>query len=247
MVLKKVNKLVAFDFDDTLAETGSLIGARFVTGSMSFEDFLFENNIHFVEFDHNFWWVDSANYAILEDCDVPKDHEIEYDYAQTMQIDLSTIRDIEPMVSLMRECISDPDTLTMVITARAGSATTFSPSLQQNVTASNRVQISRFLSERNISIPDEHIHTVGEMMEDTSLAKAKVISDYVTKYSPDSFYFYDDSERNLRSASNISISVLGETQLKLVKVEDGRITEYHNPHKKGIKDRLREILIRVTE
>tara|TARA_B100000161_G_scaffold265088_1_gene240004 strand:+ start:443 stop:1186 length:744 start_codon:yes stop_codon:yes gene_type:complete len=247
MVLKKVNRLVAFDFDDTLAETGSLIGARFSTGDMYFEDFLFENNIHFVEFNHNFWWVDSANYAILEDLRVPDGHKIEYDYAQTMQIDLDTIKDVHPLVSIMRESIADENALTMIITARAGEATTFSPSLQRNVTASNRSQIKKFLSERNIEIPDEHIHTVGEMMEDTSLAKAHVISEYIKKYSPESFIFYDDSERNLRSASNISQSVIGETKLMLLRVNDGQITEYNNPHKKGIKDRLREILIRVTE
>ena len=247
MVLKKVDKLVAFDFDDTLAETGSLIGARFSEGGMYFEDFLFENNIHFVEFNHDFWWVDSANYAILEDLDIPDEHKIEYDYAQTMQIDLSTVRDIHPMVSLMKECASAPDTLTLIITARAGEATTFSPSLQRDVKASNRVQIKKFLSERGIEIKDEHIHTVGEMMEDTSLAKAHVISEYVKKYSPKTFSFYDDSERNLRSASNICSSILGETKLNLIKVDDGQITEYQNHHKKGIKDRLREILIRVTE
>ena len=247
MVLKKVDRLVAFDFDDTLAETGSLIGARFSKGDLCFQDFLFENNIQFREFNHNFWWVDSANYAILEDLQVPAGHCIEYDYAQTMQIDLSSIKDIQSLISIMRESIADENTLTMIITARAGEATTFSPSLQRNVTASNRLQIKRFLSERSISIPDEHIHTVGEMMEDTSLAKAQVISDYIKKYTPESFIFYDDSERNLRSASNIPLSIIGETRLMLLRVNDGQITEYNNPHKKGIKDRLREILIRVTE
>lgn len=247
MVLKKVNRLVAFDFDDTLAETGSLIGARFSEGDLCFQDFLFENNIQFREFNHNFWWVDSANYAILEDLQVPVGHCIEYDYAQTMQIDLGSIKDVQSLISIMRESIADENTLTMIITARAGEATTFSPSLQRNVTASNRLQIKRFLSERGISIPDEHIHTVGEMMEDTSLAKAQVISDYIKKYAPESFIFYDDSERNLRSASNIPLSILGETSLMLLRVNDGQITEYNNPHKKGIKDRLREILIRVTE
>ena len=247
MVLKKVNRLVAFDFDDTLAETGSLIGARFSKGDLCFQDFLFENNIQFREFNHNFWWVDSANYAILEDLQVPVGHCIEYDYAQTMQIDLGSIKDVQSLISIMRESIADENTLTMIITARAGEATTFSPSLQRNVTASNRLQIKRFLSERGISIPDEHIHTVGEMMEDTSLAKAQVISDYIKKYAPESFIFYDDSERNLRSASNIPLSILGETSLMLLRVNDGQITEYNNPHKKGIKDRLREILIRVTE
>ena len=64
---QKVDRIVAFDFDDTLAETGSLIGARFAAGDNSFEDFILDNNIHFVEFNEGFWWVDSANYALLED------------------------------------------------------------------------------------------------------------------------------------------------------------------------------------
>ena len=179
MVLRKVDRIVAFDFDDTLAETGSLIGARFGLGNANFEDFVFDNNICFVEFDKGFWWIDSANYALLEDLQPPVGCEFEFDYAQTMKIDLSTITTITPMVTLMSECISDPQALVLIVTARAGEATTYSPSLQRSVTSSNRRQITRFLNERSVGVPDRHIHTVGDEMEDTSLAKAHVLLKYI--------------------------------------------------------------------
>ena len=247
MVLRKVDKIVAFDFDDTLAETGSLIGARFKSGDESFEDFIFENNIHFVEFNAGFWWIDSANYALLEDLSLPPGHDIEFDYAQTMSIDLGTINTIAPMVSLMKECILDPDTLVLIITARAGEAKTYSPSLKREVHSSNRQQIKGFLNERSVSVPDRHIHTVGDKMDDTSLAKAYVLSDYLKKYNPSELIFYDDSERNLRSVSKICSSRFPDIRLSMMRVLGGVVSEYYSRDKKGIKERLREILSTILE
>ena len=247
MVLQKVDKIVAFDFDDTLAETGSLIGARFKMGSESFEDFIFDNNICFVEFDEGFWWINSANYALLEDLSPPAGHDFEFDYAQTMQIDLDTIKTIQPMISLMKEAADNPNNLVIVVTARAGEATTFSPSLNKNVSSSNRTQIRRFLNERSVGVANKHIHTVGDTMDDTSIAKAYVLSDYIKKYNPSELIFYDDSERNLRSTLAICSSKFSNTKISTIKVTDGRISQYHNEYKKGIKERLREILSSIVE
>ena len=41
MELDNIKKIVAFDFDDTLAETNSLIGVRFDNDDHDFEKFLF--------------------------------------------------------------------------------------------------------------------------------------------------------------------------------------------------------------
>lgn len=247
MVLRKVDKVIAFDFDDTLAETGSLIGARFKVGNKDFEDFIFENNICFVEYNEGFWWIDSANYALLEDLTPPDGHVIEFDYAQTMQIDLKTIRTIYPMMNLMKEAIADPNTLVAIVTARAGEAKTFSPSLNKEVLSSNRRQIKRFLIERSADIMDEHIHTVGDTMDDTSIAKAHVLSEYIKKYNPSELIFYDDSERNLRSTAKICSAKFPNTKISMIKVKDGRISQYQNEYKKGIKERLREILSSIVE
>ena len=51
--MKKIKKLYAFDFDDTLAETPSIIGIRRITetgeSDPSFRDWLHEMNIDFLE------------------------------------------------------------------------------------------------------------------------------------------------------------------------------------------------------
>ena len=247
MVLRKVDKIVAFDFDDTLAETGSLIGARFKEGSEDFEDFILDSNICFVEFSEGFWWIDSANYALLEDLSPPAGHDCEFDYAQTMQIDLDTIKTIQPMISLMKEAAADPSNLVIIVTARAGEAVTFSPSLNKDVSSSNRIQIKRFLDERSAGIADRHIHTVGDTMDDTSIAKAYVLSGYIEKYNPSELIFYDDSERNLRSTLTICSSRFSNTKISTIKVTDGKTSQYHNEYKKGIKERLREILSSIVE
>ena len=247
MVLRKVDKVVAFDFDDTLAETGSLIGARFKKGSENFEDFIFDNNICFVEFNKGFWWIDSANYALLEDLSPPAGHNFEFDYAQTMQIDLEAIKTIYPMLNLMKEAMADPNSIVIVVTARAGEAVTFSPSLNKSVSSSNRIQIKQFLNERSAGIADKHIHTVGDTTGDTSIAKAHVLSGYIEKYSPSELIFYDDSERNLRSTLAICSSRFSNTKISTIKVADGRISQYHNECKKGIKERLSEILSSIME
>ena len=247
MVLRKVDKIVAFDFDDTLAETGSLIGARFKSGDESFEDFIFENNICFVEFSEGFWWIDSANYALLEDLTPPLGHEFEFDYAQTMNIDLDSINTVQPMVRLMKEYMSDPDALVLIVTARAGEAKTYSPSLQREVYSSNRGQIKKFLSERYVPVPDRHIHTVGDTMDDTSLAKAHVLAEYLMNYNPTELIFYDDSERNLRSVSRVCTSRFPDIKMSMMKVVDGIVFEYYDRDKKGIKERLREILSTILE
>ena len=135
---KNPRKIVAFDFDDTLAETNSLIGVRLLPADQDLEELLFDNNIQFVEHADGFWWLDSANYALLEDAPLPKGATLEFDYAQTMRVDLSTLKVIQPMLAKMSAAISDPETLTLVVTARAGTATTYSPSLGKNVKATNR-------------------------------------------------------------------------------------------------------------
>ena len=238
MVIKKVNKLVAFDFDDTLVETSSLIGARFTSKSHQFEDFVFENNIQFSHFEKGFWWLDSANYALLEDCGLPSGAHLEFDYAQTMSIDLNTINTIDPMLKLMRESIEAKDTLTLLVTARGGDTKVFSPSLGTNVTSSNRKQISEFLKRADVA---------GDLMDDTSVAKAIVMAEYAREYSPDEIIFYDDSVRNLRSVGSLLSKEFPSIKTKMVRVTAGRLAEFNNYRKTGLKERFREILSCIPE
>jgi hypothetical protein len=248
MELDNIKKVVAFDFDDTLAETNSLIGVRFDNDDHDFEKFLFDNNIQFVEFDSGFWWLDSANYALAEDAPLPEDASMEADYAQTMHIDMSTLKVISPMLAKMSESLQEPGTLTLVITARAGNASTFSPSLGREVKARNRQQIMSFLDDQGLSIPASNLHTVGDGGGDTAQAKAKVLSSYLTQYSPEELIFYDDSDRNVRQVAQLCKGNSPHVKISAYKVANGVPTNRQGcDHKKGLKDRLSEILRRITE
>jgi hypothetical protein len=244
----RIKKIVAFDFDDTLAETNSLIGVRFKGTSVSFEEFLFDKNIQFVEFDSGFWWLDSANYALVEDTELPTGALLEADYGQTMHIDMSTLKVISPMLNKMREALQDPDTLTLVVTARAGNAVTYSPSLGKNIAAQNREQIMAFLDEQGVSIPSANLHTVGDNGGDTSIAKANVLSSYLMEYLPKELIFYDDSDRNVRQVAQLCKGALPHVKISAYKVANGMpVNRRGCDHKKGLKERLREILKCISE
>ena len=59
-----IKKIIAFDFDDTLAQTVSTIGIRRLlpdgTPDEDFENFLLDNNIQYLRNEDGFWWLDSA-------------------------------------------------------------------------------------------------------------------------------------------------------------------------------------------
>tara|TARA_B100001094_G_scaffold329922_1_gene393852 strand:- start:790 stop:1494 length:705 start_codon:yes stop_codon:yes gene_type:complete len=234
MELEDIKKIAAFDFDDTLAKTNSLIGVRFSNASLSFEDFLSKNSVKFVEHRLGFWWLNSANYALLEDLEIPLDTDIEADYAQTMRIDISTIEVIHPMLAKMKLAIEDPDTLTLLVTARAGSAKTYSPSMGKEIKSTNRKQIASFLNDNGLKIPDVHIHTVGDNGVDTSKKKAEVLKGYLAKYKPEELTFYDDSDRNIRQVALLCNDASHRTKIFAYKVKNGKIIEKQGcDHKKG--------------
>lgn len=249
MKIKKIKKIVAFDFDDTLAETNSSIGVRFKgSNNDDFEKFLFDRNIQFIEFSDGFWWLDSANYALVEDSALPKGANLEADYGQTMHIDMSTLKVISPMLAKMSEALQDPETLTLVITARAGDAVTFSPSLGREVKSQNREQIMQFLSDQDLGISGANLHTVGDAGGDTAQGKADILSSYLTEYLPDELIFYDDSDRNVRRVAQLCKGTSPHTKISAYKVANG-IPAYRQgcDHKKGLKERLREILSCISE
>lgn len=248
MKLVKTRRIVAFDFDDTLAETSSLIGVRFDKPESNFQDFLFEHNIHFVDHADAFWWLDSANYALLEDLKPPEGCEFEFDYAHTMRVDLATLKEIKPMLSKMREALSDPETLTLVVTARSGFSTVYSPSLNKEVKSTNREQIMDFLNSQGLSISSSDLHTVGDTKGDTAKAKAAVLAGYLREHEPEELIFYDDSNRNIREVAQLCKSVSPHVRVSAYQVANGQPgTRQGCNHKKGLKERIREILSCMME
>ena len=243
-----IKRIIAFDFDDTLAQTVSTIGVRRLladgTPDKSFEDFLLDNNIQYVRNEHGFWWLDSANFALFEELPVPKGSEDEIDYSETASIDMELSKGISSMLSKLSEAQADPETLALVVTARAGSKDMYSPAQGANITPQNRQQIIQFLNDNGIGISDNQLHTVGDMDGETPAGKASVLAGYLDKHQPEELIFYDDSERNVRAVAQLCKQYSPDVKISAYQVANGSASSPETCTE-NIKDRLRKILMSV--
>tara|TARA_A100001011_G_scaffold245813_1_gene253826 strand:- start:6371 stop:7117 length:747 start_codon:yes stop_codon:yes gene_type:complete len=243
-----IKKIIAFDFDDTLASTVSTIGIRRVlddgSPDPSFEDFLLDNNIQYVRIEDGFWWLDSANFALFEDLPLPPGAEDEIDYSGTASIDLELSRGISSMLGKLAEAQSDPEVLALVVTARAGNKQMYSPAKGSNITPTNRQEILEFLSSNGISMGESQLHTVGDMDGETPAGKASVLAGYLDQHSPDELIFYDDSERNVRAVAQLCKQYSPNVKISAYQVSNGSASSPQTCQE-GIKHTLHEILMRV--
>ena len=149
------------------------------------------------------------------------------------------------MIGLMRESLHEPDTITIVLTARAGHTKAWSPSHKKMVSAKNREKISAFLNHHGMILPDSMIHTVGDVAEEggnTAVAKAEVLKGYAKRYRPEEIVLYDDSSRNLKQVSMITRSPDVQCRVITKKVHCGIVEKVkHSHYKKGIKELLSSI------
>lgn len=219
MESKSIKRVIAFDFDDTLAKTKSLIGVKLKDGRASTEKYLRDADISFKKCQSGYWWIDSSNYEKLESSCVDPHSTFLFDYTHTMDIDLRTVKEIPFMVDRFRAALLDPGTLPIIVTARAGVVTEFSPSRQEYVKCKNRPKILKFLSSRRIDIPHENLHTVGDTLGDTSEAKRNVLESYLMKYKLDELIFYDDSERNVLAAMKLRSTLPAGCRLSVYQVK----------------------------
>ena len=221
---KSIKRVVAFDFDDTLAKTKSLIGVRLKDEDLNTEKYLETAGVTVKHFRDGYWWVDSKNYERLESSCSNPNETFTFDYTHTMDIDLRSAKQIPAMIKKFREALNDPETLPIVVTARAGVVTEFSPSRQKFVECRNRPKILRFLARRGILIPKENLHTVGDTMGDTAEAKHNVLESYLRRFKLDELVFYDDSERNIAAAMKLKSVLPAGCRLSVYQVEDGECT-----------------------
>lgn len=243
-----IKRIIAFDFDDTLAHTVSTIGIRrsLPDGSedLTFEDFLLDNNIQYVRQDKDFWWLDSANFALFEDLPTPKGREDEIDYSETASIDMELSRGISSMLAKLAEAQADPESIALVVTARAGDKAMFSPAKGANVTPQNREQIIQFLNSNGIGISAGQVYTVGDMDGETPAGKASVLAGYLDQHEPEELIFYDDSERNVKAVAQLCKQYSPKVKISAYQVTNGSASSPQTCNE-GIKQQLREILMSI--
>jgi len=243
-----IKRIIAFDFDDTLAQTVSTIGIRRLTQddepTEGFEDFLLDNNIQYVRNEQGFYWLDSANFALYEELPVPDGFKDEIDYSGTASIDMELSKGINSMLGKLAEAQADPETLALVVTARAGDKDMYSPAQGANIKPQNRQQIIQFLNDNGIGISDGQLYTVGDMDGETPAAKASVLAGYLDKHQPEELIFYDDSERNVRAVAQLCKQYSPNVKISAYQVTNGSASSPETCSE-GIKHRLREILMSV--
>lgn len=242
--VKKIERVVAFDFDDTLAITDSLIGiATRLPIDLSLA--LKAAGISYREKTGEFLWIDSCNYEKLESLNTADKLGVRFDYCQTLSLNVETAKPIIPMIEVMQKALSDPSTKVIVVTARAGYAKVWSESLGYEVSASNRQKISEFLDAHGASVPDVDLHTVGDVAEaggDTATAKAEVLRNYAAAHPKAEIVFYDDSERNFKAVLGLQKHQNVKNPVTVHRVKHGTIIQTKRfPHKIGIKQRLSNI------
>ena len=243
-----IKKIIAFDFDDTLAQTVSTIGIRRLlpdgTPDEKFEDFLLDNNIQYLRKEDDFWWLDSANFALFEELPVPNGSEDEIDYSGTASIDVETSKGIGSMLAKLAEAQADPESLALVVTARAGNKEMFSPAQGSNIKPTNRQQIIQFLNDNGIGISESQLHTVGDMDGETPQGKATVLAGYLDQHQPEELIFYDDSERNVRAVAQLCKQYSPNVKISAYRVTNGSASAPETCNER-FKDRLRKILMSV--
>jgi len=250
-----IKRIIAFDFDDTLAQTVSSIGVRRILDDGNsidddemldgtFEDWLLDNNIQYTRNEHGFYWLDSANFALYEELQVPDGFKDEIDYSGTASIDMSLSKGIGSMLGKLAEAQADPETLALVVTARAGNKDMYSPARGANITPQNRQQIIQFLNDNGIGISDGQLHTVGDMDGETPAGKASVLAGYLDQHQPEELIFYDDSERNVRAVAQLCKQYSPDVKISAYRVANGSASSPETCTE-SIKDRLRKILMTV--
>jgi len=250
MVQKSIRRVVAFDFDDTLATTDSSIGVRLREGG-PIHDLVKSKGIHTVSTADGWDWLNSENYEKLQSAFPFTFDCFEFDYTETMSINLETIKPIQEIIEILRSTLDDPETLTIILTARSGYSRVWSPSKKFWIKSRNREDISSFLNSQGIIVPLERIHTVGDIGNeggDTAVAKADVLERYANEYSLSEIILYDDSRRNIEEALKLPFRPSVDCQVVVKEIRDGMISRTIRQNDKiGIKERFLRIFNRMLE
>ena len=248
--LKKMNKVVAFDFDDTLAMTDSLIGISTLL-PINLVDVMTAAGIAHKKVTGKYLWIDSCNYERLESLGIASRLQVVFDYCQTLSVNVESAKPIFSMIQTMQAALAEPLTKVVIITARAGYSSIWSESLQTKVASTNREGILSFLRIHDVEIHDDDLYTVGDVAEsggDTATAKAEVLAKYAKMYPTEEIVFYDDSKRNINAALSLPVAYGIKNPVTVHMIKHGKVIVTERvSHKIRIKQRLDSIFKCIME
>jgi hypothetical protein len=237
-----IKKLFAFDFDDTLAITPSIIGIRRIDSSgnsdLEFKNYLLDNEIDFNDVDgeksnNEIFWLDSGMFAKYESIH-KKDLEYlknlgmtdEYDFSKTASVDLDNSQAISPIIDIVKQAYSQPNSKVVIITARSGNSAI--PSLSgKSVSPSNRDDIISFLDQQGVSISSGDISTTGDA-NGSPQDKVNAIQSYIKAYDPEEIYFYDDNNNNVKAVAGLCEELYPHIKITVYKLGKNGSIEYED-------------------
>ena len=236
---KQVKRIFAFDFDDTLAITSSIIGVKRVNqegkADQGFVDWVLDNSLDFDSVDgkgtdNQIIWFSSEDFAryeekVREDLDYLNANSLEdeFDFSKTASIDLDSAAPISPVLDIALQAQNQSGSLVIIITARAGKGTIKSLA-GSSVTPTNRDDISKFLQSQGLGVSNANINTAGDSGGNPA-AKASIVQSYIERYEPEEIYFYDDNSGNVNAVADLCNDYFPHVKIKTFVVSpDGGVS-----------------------
>jgi len=235
----QIKKIFAFDFDDTLAVTESLIGVRRITPDgktdPSFIDWILDNSLDFESIENKggeneIIWFSSEEFAsyeqkIREDSDYLNSNSLEdiFDFSETASVNLESTSPISSVINIAKSAQSVPGAIVVIITARSGNENI--ASLRgSSVKPTNKEDISKFLQSQGLSVSGANIQTAGDTGGSPS-AKAKIMKSYIDQHDPEEVYFYDDNSGNINAVADLCQDYYPHVKIRTFQVSsDGSVS-----------------------
>ena len=232
--MAEIENLFAFDFDDTLAVTPSIIGVQRITSDgksdSRFREWIHENNldIHEIEnsdSDREIIWFKSVDFAKYEkahraDLEYLEANSLQddYDFTKTASVDVEGSSPIGPLLDILKKASSEPNSRVVIITARSGQGEMHGLSNENPTTPTNRQDIQDFLSGQGINLGGGNITTAGDLGRGPN-AKVKAMKAYIDMYNPKNIFFYDDNQGNIDAIAGMCGEYFPGINIKTFKVD----------------------------
>ena len=240
MNMAEIENLFAFDFDDTLAVTPSIIGVKRVNlqgeSDPGFREWIIEHDLDLNEIENEdtareIIWFTSSDFAKYEkahraDLEYLESNELDdlYDFTKTASIDVAGSSPVNPVLDILKQASANPNSKVVIITARSGEQPMQTLGGGGTVKPTNRQDIRDFLELQGVSIGSGNITTAGDIGQGPK-AKVKAMEAYIDAYSPDTIYFYDDNMGNIDAIADMCADYFPEVSIKTFRVgKDGSVS-----------------------
>ena len=240
--MANIENLFAFDFDDTLAITPSIIGVQRLNSERvadpEFRDWIIDNNldIHDIEnpdSDNEIVWFTSGDFAKYEkahrsDLEYLEANSLEdlYDFTKTASIDVGGSSPIEPILKILKQASGESQSRVVIITARSGAEPMRGLSGETDVIPTNQQDIKDFLGMQGIDLGAANITTAGDIGEGPQ-AKVKAMESYINMYNPKNIFFYDDNLGNVDAIAGMCEEYFPEINIKTFRVDPNGSVSFH--------------------